>query len=111
MENKLASLRKAWALTQDELALLLNVKRGVVSRIELGADCIIIEVALKLKAVFGRSISDIFPQVETLAHEEVAAGFAEFSLRVEGAEGAVADRKRQLLSEFMSRVPEADPVL
>lgn len=107
--NKIASLRKSWALTQDELALLLGMTRSNLSRLELGATSTL-ETALTLKALFGLGVSTIFPVHDRAAYDALAPRLAEFSVSIEGEEGAVADRKRQLLAEFASRASSAEAV-
>ncbi len=106
--NKIASLRKSWALTQDELAHLLGMTRSNLSRLELAAKSHTLDNALTLKALFGVSVSTIFPDHDRAAIEDLVPRLADFRQTIHGDEGAVAERKRQLLSEFASRAPEID---
>jgi DNA-binding XRE family transcriptional regulator len=105
--NKIASLRKSWALTQEELAQLLGMTRSNLSRLEVAAKTHTLDTALLLQALFGESVSEIFPYHHRAAHETLASRLAEFSTAIE-EEGAVAERKRELLSLFASREPVAD---
>lgn len=109
--NKIASLRKSWALSQEELAHLLGMTRSNLSRLELAAKSHTLETALLLKALFGVGISSIFPAHERAANEALIARMADFSLAIQSEEGAVAERKRQLLSEFANRAPDIDPAV
>lgn len=106
--NKIASLRKTWALNQDELALLLGMTRSNLSRLELAAKSHTLETALTLKALFGVGVSAIFPNHDRAAYDALVPRLAEFSRAIQEEEGAVGDRKRQLLTEFASRAPQAD---
>lgn len=106
--NKIASLRKSWALTQDELAHLLGMTRSNLSRLELAAKSHTLETALTLKALFGVGVSTIFPNHDRAALETLIPRLADFSLTIQDDEGAVAERKRQLLGEFASRAPDID---
>ena len=106
--NKIASLRKSWALTQEELATLLGMTRSNLSRLEVAASSHTLETALALRALFGVGVSLIFPDHDRAAHDAVASRLARFSVEIQGEEGAVADRKRQLLAEFASRASLAE---
>ncbi len=107
-DNKIGTLRKAWALSQDELAQLLGMTRSNLSRLELAAKSYTLDTVLKLVAIFGTSVQNIFPHHDRVAYEDVAGRLAEFSIALEDEEGAVADRKRQLLAEFAGRAGVAD---
>lgn len=106
--NKIASLRKKWALTQDELASLLGMTRSNLSRLEITASCHTLDTALTLHALFGLAIPEIFPANDQAARQALVERLAEFSKTIEHGEGAVADRKRQLLSEFANREAQSD---
>lgn len=106
--NKIASLRKSWALTQDELAHLLGMTRSNLSRLELAAKSHTLETALTLKALFGVGVSTIFPNHDHAAYETLLPRLADFSRTIEGHQGANADRKRELLSEFAKRASVCD---
>jgi len=106
--NKIASLRKSWALTQDELAHLLGMTRSNLSRLELAAKSHTLETALTLKALFGVSISAIFPNHDRTAYDALVLRLAEFSRTIRDQQGPEADRKHQLLSEFAGRASVAE---
>lgn len=103
--NKIASLRKSWALTQDDLGQLLGMSRSNVSRAELAKKAQRLETVLTLQALFGVSVSGIFPLHDRAAYDALVHRLARFSREVEVDERPSAERKRQLLAEFASRAP------
>ena len=108
MHNKIASLRKAWALSQAELGQLIGRSRNGVGHMEMGARHYSLEVALRLSALFDADIADIFPDHARAGIEALAARLAPLSIQLEGREGLVAERKRELLASFSSRYGVAD---
>lgn len=108
MHNKIASLRKAWALSQAELGHLIGRSRTGVGHMEMGARHYSLEVALRLSALFDTDIADIFPDHARTGIEALAARLAPLSIQLEGREGLSAERKRELLASFSSRFGVAD---
>ena len=60
MKNRLEELRKARGITQEELAVLLEVSRQTISSLEKGRYNPSILLAFKIARYFGQSIEDIF---------------------------------------------------
>jgi DNA-binding XRE family transcriptional regulator len=108
MHNKIASLRKSWALSQEELGLLLGLSRSSISRMECAATDFSISAAFSLGTLFNTDIAGIFPGHLSKAHDLLTDRLAKFSVLLEGAEGLAADRKRELLSDFTGRFAVAD---
>jgi DNA-binding XRE family transcriptional regulator len=108
MHNKIASLRKSWALSQEELGLLLGLSPSSISRIERAVGSISTDIALALGALFNTDIPNIFPDNLLVANDHLVRRLAKFSVLIEGAEGLAADRKRELLSDFSNRFAVAD---
>lgn len=65
-------LRRRWALTQDELAVLLGLEsRSNISRIEQGERLPSLEAALALEVLFGVAPKAMFPHVYAETEEAV----------------------------------------
>lgn len=72
LQNTLASTRKAFGMTQDELARAVKVSRQTVSSIEQGAYNPSATLALRLAALFEISVEQLFSLPEA-AREELTA--------------------------------------
>ncbi len=60
MKNNLREIRTAQNLTQEELALILEVSRQTISSLEQGRYDPSINLAFKIARCFGLTIEDIF---------------------------------------------------
>lgn len=60
MKNRLEEIRKLRGLTQEELALALEVSRQTIGSLENGRYNPSIILAFKIARLFGLSIEDIF---------------------------------------------------
>lgn len=60
MDNSIRQLREARALTQDELASILDVSRQTIISLERGRYDPSIRLAFKIAREFGLRIEDIF---------------------------------------------------
>ena len=60
MQNRLEELRKQRSITQEELALALEVSRQTIGSLENGRYNPSIVLAFKIARFFGISIEDIF---------------------------------------------------
>ena len=108
--NYLSHHRKRWALSQRELALLVgHASRSVVSRLELGGGRPSLQFAIRCEAVFGVSVTELFPDLHQENHDLVMRRAARLDLRLRERSDAAAARKRQLLSEMINRAPQRDP--
>src|SRR2546430_1098214 len=98
--NLLLASRKRSALSQDEVAYLLGVQSGAkVSRYERMAREPELPTALALEAIFGRSVSELFPGLfgkVQLAVRERAKQLQKKEIR--GSSKSFIDRKRETVS-------------
>lgn len=60
MKNNLREIRTAQNLTQEELALILEVSRQTISSLEQGRYDPSINLAFKIARCFGLTIEDVF---------------------------------------------------
>jgi DNA-binding XRE family transcriptional regulator len=98
------TLRRRWALTQQELAQLIGYdERCSVCRIESGMRSPTIESALALEILFGTPTRSLFPQLYSTVEEAVmrrAAAQYEAVIRLDTPSSR---RKRELLELVMKR--------
>lgn len=69
MENRLREMRSVLGMTQEDLALRVDVSRQTIISIESGRYNPSILLAYKIALVFGKSIEDVF-----LCEEELRKG-------------------------------------
>ena len=60
MENRLAELRKAQGLTQQDLAQIMKVSRQTIIAIEAGRFNPSVILAIKMSRFFSRPVDEIF---------------------------------------------------
>ena len=60
MNTRMAELRKAKKLSQEELALAVGVTRQTITSIEVGKYTASLPLAFKIAHYFGMSIEDVF---------------------------------------------------
>lgn len=60
LETKIAELRKARKLSQEELALAVGVTRQTITSIECGKYISSLPLAYKISRYFGFAIEDVF---------------------------------------------------
>lgn len=70
METRIASLRKARKLSQEELALAVGVTRQTITSIEIGKYTASLPLAFKIAYYFGLSIEDVFDFSECIKELE-----------------------------------------
>lgn len=95
--------RKHWALSQNELARLLDRSPARLSRYESGEDPPDLETVLGLQVVFGAAPRRLFPTLYSLTEEAVMGRAAELDLGLAGKTGYAAERKRRLLKGMAFR--------
>ena len=103
--------RKHWALSQTELARLLNRSPARLSRYESGEDPPDLETALALQVVFGVPPRRIFPSLYTTLEEAVMRRAAELDQRLAGKIGYAVDRQRRLLEAMAHRAGQTHDVV
>ena len=65
--NNLRALRKAYSISQEQMALDLEIDRRTIGRIERGEHNPSLEVAYRIAAYFEKMIPDVFPLSEECA--------------------------------------------
>ena len=108
LHNTIATHRKTWALTQPELGSLLDTSRSNISRFEVKAGRPSLPTALALEALFGASVSALFPDEFRRAAADMLPRIAAFSIALERQIGEAADRKRALLADVVERLSVAE---
>lgn len=90
-------------LSQEELADLLNINQGRVSRYEKGEEYPSLAVALGLQVIFGRSPKSCFAAVYAFVEDGVITRAAALHRTLTGKRDPVSNKKRQLLDAMMER--------
>lgn len=99
----LRHLRCRWSLSQDELAELLDVSQGRISRYEKGEEHPTLSVVLALQVIFGRSPRSLVSALYDSVEEAVVGRAAAFERRVAGRKDHPSVKKQHLLSAMMQR--------
>lgn len=99
----LRQLRCRWSLSQDELAELLDVSQGRISRYEKGEEYPTLSVVLALQVVFGRSSRSLMAALYESVEEAVVGRAAAFERRLSGKKDYASVKKQHLLSAMMQR--------
>ena len=96
--------RKRWAVSQRELAHLVGVGQGIISRYEKGQLTPGARTLMALEIVFGKSGRHLFPSLHQKIEEDVMrrAAALERGLRDRTDPGAV--RKQRLLGRMAARL-------
>ena len=105
IQNHIARERAKWALSQTDLGQLVETTREAISRIELCRSSPSIERAFVFEALFGVSVSELFPELYRAAYEVLVPRLADWSVALESDRSPDASRKRELLADFASRAP------
>jgi transcriptional regulator with XRE-family HTH domain len=94
-------------LSQDELAELLDISQGRISRYENGEEYPTLAVVLALQVVFGRSPRSLVEALYESVEEAVMGRAAALELRLVGKKDFASVKKRHLLSAMMQRATKA----
>ncbi|MBV9929994.1 MAG: helix-turn-helix domain-containing protein, partial [Alphaproteobacteria bacterium] len=86
-----------------ELAELLDVSQGRVSRYEKGEEHPTLSAALGLQIIFGPEPRRLFPRVYSAIEDAVMRRAAELDLRWGDRNDPVTRRKRQLFADMVAR--------
>ncbi|MGH7716066.1 MAG: helix-turn-helix transcriptional regulator [Vulcanimicrobiaceae bacterium] len=100
--------RKLWALTQEDLGMLLgrrtSLRRSTIYRLEAGSISPSVRVAFACELLFGKEARQLFPDFYDDL-ESIIVGRAEQMHRSLGERSDVQSlRKRELLEQIMERV-------
>lgn len=60
LETKIKELRASKNLSQEELALMVNVRRETIARLEKGMYNPSLKLAMDIAAVFEKSVEEVF---------------------------------------------------
>lgn len=99
----LRSLRVRWALSQEEIAELLDISQARISRYEKGEESPTFQAALGLQIIFGPAPRKLFPLAYAAVEEAVMARAAELERRLIEKSDSASARKRELLTGMMER--------
>jgi DNA-binding XRE family transcriptional regulator len=102
--NYVRTLRRRWALTQEELASLAGIEsRSSVSRIEQGERLPSLEAALALEVLFGSAPKSIFPHCYAEVEEAVMRKASVLHEGLIHSTNPAEKRKSALLEGALSR--------
>ena len=100
----LRTQRRAWGLTQKEVAQLLNYRSAShVSRIEQSKRAPTVEAAFACQVIFGIPPGEMFPHTYTLVEDRVMRNVYRFHERLRNTTSPQEMRKRELLSQALQR--------
>src|SRR4051812_41658922 len=95
--TRVRQARKHHSLTQGELAHLLGIYQGNISRLESGATPPDIETAFSLQVIFGLSPHDLFPALFDKIEDTVMRRGAVLDRRLSDHPNLNVSAKRRLL--------------
>ncbi|MBX9576513.1 MAG: helix-turn-helix domain-containing protein [Caulobacteraceae bacterium] len=95
--------RRRWALSQPELAHLLNCSSSLLSRLERGECTPDVLMAFRLQAVFGLAPRALFPGLYRSVEDAVMAQAADLDRRLGARQDYAALTKRRLLTAMTHR--------
>jgi DNA-binding XRE family transcriptional regulator len=101
--NYIAAARKKGALTQYDLAALLGVRQGTISRYERGRLKPPLPVALGIYIILGSKPEQCFPAIYDRVLDRVMRVGAKLDLKLEGRTDAASKRKRRTFAAMMKR--------
>lgn len=106
----LRTLRRAWGLTQSEVARLIGSRnRSHVSRLERGRRTPSIDAFLAYVVLFGTAPEKLTPQKYSHIKEEVLRNAAALLEEIADDSSLRGERKRQLLSQALARAITSSP--
>lgn len=101
------TLRKRFALSQGELANLLALSQGEISRLEDDRHVARLETVFALQILFDTEPSKLFPRHYTTTEEAVMRRASRLDLALRGRTDAASLKKKGLLAALVSRVQPA----
>lgn len=101
--TRVRQARKHHSLTQEELAHLLGIHQGNISRLESGETPPDLETAFGLQVIFGRSLYDLFPALFDRIEDAVMRRAAALDCRLTERPTLNATAKRRLLKGMVLR--------
>jgi|GEM_PF-6964308 len=104
----LRSLRTRWRLSQDDLAQLLGVSQGRVSRLELGEENPSLAIAFGLQVIFGFQPRAYFAKAYAAIEEAVLTRAAPLERAASGRQDFASVKQRHLFNAMMQRATNRD---
>jgi hypothetical protein len=102
--NYLRLHRKAWFLSQEELAMLFeNVSEASISRFELGQETPRAEVLLGYEIAFGDTPKKLYPKLHEELEDEIMRRAAKLDKALAGKEDTRSIIKREFLRQLAER--------
>ena len=95
--------RKRFALSQDELGVLIALTQGEVSRLEEDRRSTKLETAFALQVVFDVQPRDMFVRRYVKVEEAVMRRASRLDRTLRGRKDAASVKKRQLLADMVRR--------
>ena len=77
--NVLKSYRRRLGLTQEDVALILDISDGTVARHELGRRLPSLERALGYATLLGVSVAELFPELVAQVEAQITASLSDTS--------------------------------
>jgi transcriptional regulator with XRE-family HTH domain len=102
--NALVSHRKRWKLSQSEVGQLLALSEDAIAHYEKGERSPQIEAAIGLELVYGKPLTELFPDMSFSVASDVLSALADFSIQLEGVEGKAPARKRRFVRVLGARL-------
>ncbi|GAA4815220.1 hypothetical protein GCM10023232_08630 [Sphingosinicella ginsenosidimutans] len=99
----LRRLRTRWSLSQEELAELLGVAQGRISRYERGDEHPTLPVVFALQVIFGRSPRNLVSRLYASVEEAVMRRAVVLERKVAGKKDYASVKKQHLLRAMMAR--------
>lgn len=96
--------RKRFALSQGELADLLSLSQGEISRLEVDRHVARLETVFALQILFDVEPRDLFPRRYAKVEEVVMRRASKLDRRLRGKSDAASLKKKRLLAAMVKRV-------
>lgn len=107
----LATLRKQFGLTQEELSLLLTISTSALSRFESRERRPTVDLVIGSEVVFGNRTKEVFPGLYGEVEDRVMARAKVLYARLEARTDLSSQEKLKLLRSMISRAEATDPGL
>jgi DNA-binding XRE family transcriptional regulator len=107
--NTLETSRNVTAFTQADVGSLLGLSADAIYNYEEGRRSPSLAVALGLELVFGKSLSQLYPDTALAVAEKMIGPLQTLSIRVEGKTGAKADAQREAIASLSDRLARIIP--
>lgn len=108
--NHLRRHRRQWALSQEQVALLLGLRaRSIVSKYERGRGTPQLRYALAYQFVFGVRLEDLFPDLSRDVVDRVMQAAARLDEQSRDQGDPAAQRRAEFLRAMIRRATSDEP--